>query len=632
MDRMVFLHSGASLHGHEYSKRPQAATVASSPQAAANLRSPLLRSALTPAKTRASPTVDAPPGYTLRQRPASDFIPRKTLTPEPIVRFQEVDEEDKPIHVMQEDHLPSESELSEATAFSVDGAASRPGRGRVTRRRRHAPHQSTKYFLGYPAPKRLPKTKVMQKVFSRLLLQLQVVSEDGRSRPVLELFPSTRIAGPVIAPRLAKRFPGIFGVKRHLSYDDIVLVRRNDDDAAAESEPDSDDSLEKKLLLAVYSPVRHSDEAEIVLEDGSIWVARPLPNGSYDFVHTDEHGIPKTVRWARRSIQTTCATIVPPETAGLPPPPLRNPQVRYTFSIINPMTRRHPVMATLTPSTLDVQDTYTSVSPSYGRYPPHRTAGRTFSMTSSTSWADAVPESPSKRSSIGSMEGDSENGRIPLPSEVEPPRTVRPVDDSTKLLIAVTGMWVALRSGWSANITPTNSDPASTASCSTTRSRRNTWTRTTSEVNGRSTPQPSEPEELKGEPKRHSMPLTAAEKQQASVAVPPPSRIPSPTTPSNTASRRPTSTGAAFMQRRMQKAGLGEQDAAKRKTTKRPRRATECSCSSTELPSEVTMHGGVDGTPKSPTRQRGIGGSKEGVAKKGLRSRLFKWMHKLGGR
>jgi len=629
MDRMVFLHSGASLHGHEYSKRPQAAAVTSSHQATANLRSPLLRSALTPAKTRAIPTVDAPPGYTLRQRPASDYIPRKTLTPEPIVRFQEIEEEGKPIHAMQEDHLHSESELSEATAFSVDGAASRSGRGRVTRRRRQAPHQSTKYFLGYPAPKRLPKTKVMQKVFSRLLLQLQVVSGDGKSRPVMELFPSTRIAGPVIAPRLAKRFPGIFGVKRHLSYDDIVLVRRNDGDAATESETDSDDSLEKKLLLAVYSPVRHSDEAEIVLDDGSIWVARPLPNGSYDFVYTDEHGIPKTVRWARRS---TCATTVPTGTAGVPPLPLKSPQTRFTFSIINPMTRRHPVMATLTPSTLEVQDTYTSVSPSYGRYPPHRTPGRTFSMTSSTSWTDAVPESPSKRSSIGSMDGESENGRNPLPSEIEPPRTVRPVDDSTKLLIAVTGMWVALRSGWSADITPTNSDLASTGSCSTTRSRRNTWTRTTSEVNGMSTPQPSEAEELKAEPKRYSMPLTAAEKQQASGAVPPPSRIPSPTTPLNPTSRRPTSTGAAFMQRRMQKTGLGEQDAVKKKKTKRPRRATESSHSSAELPTGVTLHGGFSGTSKSPTLQRGMGGSKEGITKKGLRSRLFKWMHKLGGR
>ncbi|KAK1759612.1 hypothetical protein QBC47DRAFT_276967, partial [Echria macrotheca] len=526
----MFLHSGASLHGHEYSPR---SPLAASPQGA-NLRSPLIRSALTPAKARTSRTADGVPPPALRQRPASEYIPRKASTPEPVVRFQE---EEKPTPVTHDDSLLSESELSEATAFSIDGP-SKPGRGRG-KRRRHAPHQTTKYFLGYPAPRRLPKTKVMQKVLSRLLLQLQVVTDDGRSRPVLEAYPSTRIAGPVVTPRLAKRFPGIFGVKRQLGYDDIVLVRRDDEDFGSDAETDADDSLEKKLLLAVYSPIKHSDEAEIVLDDGSIWVAKPLANGSFDFVHTDVHGVPTTVRWARRNPCGKVSGDVVPGLSSTDPP-----QTRYTFSVINPLTRRHPVMATLTPTTLDVQDTYTSISSSYGKYPPHRTGGRTVSMTSSVSWGDTVLES-SKRPSTGSTDTE---GMFGLASEVEPTRTVRPVEDSTKMLIAVTGLWVALKSGWSANISPTNSDLAQ--SCVTTRSRRNTWTRATSEVGG-NTPQISEAEEPASDVvlKRHSMPLTVAEKQQV---VPSPSRTPTPPKSPRGSPRRATSTGAAFMLRRHQ--------------------------------------------------------------------------------
>ncbi|KAK0640996.1 hypothetical protein B0T16DRAFT_304050, partial [Cercophora newfieldiana] len=416
----MFLHSGASLHGHEYSS-PAAAAVPT--HAASNLRSPILRSTLVPVKTRANINGQpAPPAPTLRQRPVSDHVPRKVSTPEPIVRFREIEEEEGSTSGMHEDGILSESELSEATAFSLDTTTARRG----MRRPRRPSHKSTRYFLGYPAPSRLDKTRVIKK-----------------PRPVLEVFPASRIAGPVIAPRLAKRFPGIFGVKRHLGYDDMVLVRRDDDDAFSETESDGDDNFEKRRFLAVYSPVKHSEETEIVLEDGSVWVAKPRANGSYDFLHVDEHGVPTTVRWARRSTSTPSTSTIPTDpgmsTTTLP---LLPSQARFTFSIINPLTRRHPVMATLTQSTLEIQDTYTPVSSSYGQYPPHRNGGRTVSLTaySPNPWNVSAPPSPTKRSSI---DGESEDGIIPLPSpsEIDSRRVIHPIDDSIKMLISVTALW-----------------------------------------------------------------------------------------------------------------------------------------------------------------------------------------------
>ncbi|KAL2262759.1 hypothetical protein VTK26DRAFT_149 [Humicola hyalothermophila] len=536
----MFLHAGAGLHGHEYSNRP------SNAQAAHNLRPPLLRSALTPTKQRAR-TADGAVASLLRQRPVSDYIPREPL---PVVRFRIPQEDDDPPPPTPATHDEpiSDSELSDAP-HSIEGPAGVAGRSSYRRRSSRPPRKSTTYCLGYPTPRIIGKTKVVRKVLlPRLLLQLQQVGQDGRSYPVLEVFPAARIAGPVVAPRLARRFPGIFGAKRHLGYDDIVLVRRDDGDLASDgTESEDEEELEKRNILAVYSPLKHSDEAEIVLDDGSIWVAKPLANGSYDFVHTDPKGTTTTARWARRHTPAATQTSVSsgPSIPSNPPPP------RYTFSIINPLTRRHPVMATLTPSSLTVQDTYTSVSPSHGRHPPITRISRSQSVTSSVPPAThAAPASPSHTSTTDNCESDS---GISIPSSPDPDsaaqRTVHQIDAPTKLLISVTALWVALRAGWSQSHSPgsetasasTPSTPASPTSTPATvitslpcasragRRRRNTWTRSStydaaqsqpgegSSSSARS-PSPAAPAHLSriATFKRHSLPAqeTQSHKQQ----------------------------------------------------------------------------------------------------------------------
>jgi hypothetical protein len=609
----MFLHSGASLHGHEYSNR------ASVPQAHhphKNLRSPLLRSAFATPKSRLATVIDEPtrpPAF--NRRPVSDYIPR---TPEPVVRFMEPEPESEPerevvapqkklqYHLQrpqplspkalqqqrQDTQTPpqtrraltneepiSESDLSDATQ------STETSRLNTGRRKRRAPRKSTNYSLGYPAPRILGKKKVVQKVLPRLMLQLQQVLDNGRSMPVLEVFPATRISGPVIAPRMAKRFPGIFGVKQQLCYDDLVLVRRDDygvnKSDGPESGGDEDSSLEDRKLLAVYSPLKNSDAVEIVMDDGSVWVATVLRNGSFDFVHVDPMGNATTARWARRSAPSTSPTepFVPGAT-----PPVQEP--RFTFSIINPLSRRHPVMATLTKSSLSVQDTYASVSSSHSRYPPSRPLGRSLSTTSPT---------PSRKCSTGSQsnhssdcEGDS---AVSIPPEPETERTVHTVDEATKMLIGVTSLWVALASGWSANYTPYVSRSAtttpetaapSTAAPLAKSTRRNTWSRSTlastvvnlsdSEASAAPTtvfskrytlPSPGQGGALLEKTRSISPgPPTGASVQVATPQAPirmQSTPSPAPTLPAISSGsfrflpRRATSTGAAFMQRRLEK-------------------------------------------------------------------------------
>jgi len=646
----MFLHSGASLHGHEYSDRQPA----SYPQAAAqNLRYPLLWPPFSPAKPRVSATVDgvpanpAPaPAPALRQRPASDYTPR---TPETVVRFREPAEEEDAKSVMTEDVL-SDSEFSESMSIDGMSAMSRPRRPR-----RRVPRKHTTYFLGYPTPKILGRKKVVQKVLPRLLLQLQRVFDDGRSRPILEIFPSSRIAGPMIAPRLAKRFPGIFGVKRQLGYDDLVLVRRDDDDLSSDSAESEEENLDKRKLVAVYSPLKHSDAAEIVLDDGAVWVARPLPNGSYDFVHEDAQGNVTTVRWARRSMNSRLQASPETKTSVTDAP-----QSRFTFSIINPLSRRHPVLASLNQSSLDVQDTYTSVS-SFSGYPRLKPASRTTSMTSTSqyvSMGNSAPATPATESTLNwCTDGESENEAISPLVESESKRMINTVDDSTKMLISVTALWVALRSGWSPNYTPSHSD-SSGAATSGGRNRRNTWTRgNTTESCGRLTPQLSESEVSQhGSCKRNSMPAQLP----TGLDGPPPSRTPTPVSGVRGIPRRATSTGAAFMQRHIsqnisegieqhqhpahangKKSNLAPPPASHLNnphilspipSTPAPRLDTKA------LTGDELFAGYNNSVPRSVsamgTRDRHKKGeeSEKGQKKGGLRSRLFRWVHKLGAR
>ncbi|EAA29336.3 hypothetical protein GE21DRAFT_9388 [Neurospora crassa] len=568
----MFLHAGASMHGHEYSNRP------SSSHSSHKLRPPLLFSALSPPKSRVTTTTTAlPKKPVLRQRPASEYIPR-SRTPEPLVRFLEPDVVEPQTPEMQHDdhHVFSDSEMSE-TAASVDGhseSGRRPRRRRTTSRK----STSTTYYLGYPTPKKLGNLKVMHTVLPRLLLQLKAVSPDGHARPMLEVFPSSRIAGLVITPRLAKRFPGIFGVKRQLGYDDLVLMKRDDDESEREGSEsgDSDETFERSKLLAVYSPVKHSEETEIVLGDGSIWTAKALPNGSYDFVHVDECGHVTTARWARRSTGKT-----PPTTpADTPAPPPEYP--RFTFSILNPLSRRHPVMATLTHCTLVVQDTYTTVSSSYGRFPP-RPLGRAVSVNAlSRGGSSSCPSSP-QTSSPEDSEADSGIG-ITQP-EPEPERTVRIIDEATKSLISTTALWIVLRSGWSPNYVPsthTHSSPCSDDKSPTSPTtgnektrRRHTWSRPMASdslcSSKGSTPpisrQPSDAETPRlqqpatpaqsTKPKRHSMPAQPIKKAISERGTSP---APSASNVLRPGPRRATSTGANFMRHRLLSEAQSDQE------------------------------------------------------------------------
>lgn len=379
------------MHRHEYSNP----LTTDNRRNSIPRRSPLTRAAFSTPLPRKNTTYENPrPILNRAARPLSDILPR---TSEPVVRFQEPE----PDTMSEDGRSVANSEASEVTA----------GGGR---RRRRSARSSTAYSIAHPAPTLTQKQKLLQ-IRPKLLLQLQRLSADARPRPALDVLPST-----VVVPRLVKKFPRMFKGKAELGCHDVMVVKSEEydvDDVTSEGSDSDEDGLANRDLIAVICQARKDSggshgKAEIVLSDGSVWMATPLPNGLYEFVTVDEHGNKTTARWVRRSTKPRNTDAVDPA-AG-------NTELKFTFSILDPNTRRHPILASLTQSKLDIPDYYTSVSSSAGKHPP--TSPRAFPGEPEHSFVDGEP-----------------------PSE----RTTHAIDENMKILIQITSVWVALREAWS---------------------------------------------------------------------------------------------------------------------------------------------------------------------------------------
>lgn len=93
---------------------------------------------------------------------------------------------------------------------------------------------------------------------------------------------------------------------------------------------------------------------------------------------------------------------------------------RFTFSVIDPTTRRHPVVASMTRNQLEVHDKYSL---------PTRSGTGPTTPTSGTS-----------------VISDASDAEVPLDANLVT------LDDGLRTLIIITGIWVAFREGWSDNL------------------------------------------------------------------------------------------------------------------------------------------------------------------------------------
>ncbi|TGO90460.1 hypothetical protein BPOR_0063g00020 [Botrytis porri] len=389
----MLLHSAAGMHNHEYSH----STLPARPRSDfMPRRSPLNRSSFSnPGPELSTTNEDSIPALsTRRSRALSEYTPRKSEHQQVhTVRFQE----------------PETERMSEDGRSIANSEGSRTTIG--GRRRRRSSKASTAYSLAHPAPTLTHKQRLLD-IRPKLLMQLQLLSVDKRPKPTLDVLPST-----VVVSRLAKRFPRMFRGKGELGANDIMIVKSEDYDTPDHSIDDTDSDEEgfsHRDLVAVICQMPKDEggsqgKAEIVLGDGSVWLACPLPTGAYEMTKFDESGAKvTTIRWVKRAYHHNISD-------------LPNNDVKFNFSIIDPNSRRHAIMATLTQTKLDIPDYYTSLSPPSG------------TETTTTP--------------VSEVSGELEDEDCGMDTIIE--RLPQLMDETTRTLIQVTGIWVSLRQGWS---------------------------------------------------------------------------------------------------------------------------------------------------------------------------------------
>jgi len=261
------------------------------------------------------------------------------------------------------------------------------------KRKRRSQRPKTSYSICHPPRRTGSKHKI--KIRARPLLQLHKLELESRPKPALEVLPTA-----LFSPTLSKAIAKVFGAKHGLSPTDLAVV------AAEEYHKHKDsDEVESRDVLALICGAGRKDSSnagkvKISLADGSEWEAYQTSNGSYECCTTDAHGLKQTVRWVQKKTQQRdSASVLDTES-------ILAETKKFNFSTIASNSRRHPVIANLTSTSLDISDSYTLPTP-----------------VSTLSVNNSLDESATTSNAITTT-------------------------DQLRQIITATAVWVAVREGW----------------------------------------------------------------------------------------------------------------------------------------------------------------------------------------
>ncbi len=299
---------------------------------------------------------------------------------------------------------------TKATSIADSDAASK------TRSASCRTRTKTAFRLCHPPPVHIHKQRLH--IRPRVLLQLQKVSKASRPTPIFDVLPSV-----VFAPRLARHFPRTFKGKAGLGVDDLVIISSENYEAQEPQSDDVDDLFDEKwdkreIIGAICRPSKDvysygQEETEICLNHGKSWIASQRRSGTYEFISTDDCGNRTVARWVPKQPKSDRTSISS-----------TSDEKRFNFSILNPNSRRHAVIATLDRQTIEVSDQYTHPS---------------------TSLSSQASSTPTTTSSI------SEEPKMPFVESSSMARDPIEVNDEFRTFIIITGIWVAFREGFSPN-------------------------------------------------------------------------------------------------------------------------------------------------------------------------------------
>ncbi|KAJ5086554.1 hypothetical protein NUU61_007861 [Penicillium alfredii] len=381
---------------------------------------------------------------------------------------------------------------------------------------RKSSRPKTSYQFAHPAAHARHKRLRLR---PKLLLQLQQVSQTPRPLPILDILPST-----LYLPRLARKFPAMFRGKNGLGPNDLIIVMSElyertvskipENGGSSEDEDEEHREVVATICQLLQEDARLKGKAEICLNFGPVWEATPLASGSYEFVAHTDHGV-QVMRWALRGGKNRRVSATPGTQ------PSEDPK-RFTFSIIDPHTRRHPVIASMTRNQLEVYDQYSTA--------PRSSGG---------------PTTPNSGMSVASDVSD-------LDAPVNPNAVT--LDDGLRTLIIITGIWVAFREGWSHNFS--YGDPVSTcqtkSAASPATSKHSSPTTAKTEKDALAEHDTTSPVKEPANGGKRCMSISSI--RRANTLAPSEQAKP---TPIGSLSKRSNSTGAAFMDRVKRRSASG---------------------------------------------------------------------------
>ncbi|KAK0891529.1 hypothetical protein LTR02_013979 [Friedmanniomyces endolithicus] len=245
----------------------------------------------------------------------------------------------------------------------------------------------------------------------RSLLQWHRLSPNARPVPAFEV-----ISQANFNVRLTKDITRVFRAKHGLCPNDFVVLRAETYTTADEAET----GQEAQDIIGLIcnrrkdsnkdepssSSITEKEKAKICMASGAEWEICSLPTGGYEFFTTDSHGLGLKVRW------------VPKKDKDGKRATTKDGRQRFNFSTISANSRRHPVIAVLSSTEMEVYDAY--------RVPD----------------INLTPTPTPQRNGNSALTEAMEDEGASLQDQ-------RETDDALREVITMTAIWVTFKEGWS---------------------------------------------------------------------------------------------------------------------------------------------------------------------------------------
>ncbi|KAH4131094.1 hypothetical protein HBI24_020170 [Parastagonospora nodorum] len=305
-----------------------------------------------------APSSPAGNGSFLLQMPLSiigSVLRRQTPSPAPLLPENVPGQAPTMINRLPDTPLASPTFSRPVSSGSNASADPRPGHVRIASGcteslKKRNPRPRTSYVCARPVRPTDSKLHLRPKV----LLQLHQLIPSQRPKPTYELIPFS-----LLPPRSTRRLARTFNTSARLGPHDLLVVKA-EPYGSVEGTQSEHDHWNEREVVGVICPAKGDKNTEICMDDGSSrWDVSDLPNGGFEFNTTDDHGLPLKARWVlkpahSRRVSSTSAYSQHSQTL-----PQGQEDKKYTFSTISDNSRRHPIIATLTRSRIDVMDSYT---------------------------------------------------------------------------------------------------------------------------------------------------------------------------------------------------------------------------------------------------------------------------------